>query len=93
MDIEDFDSTPDTKHNNEARVIRYQDFWRRFRSRTYVTCMYDPAGAPCDSLEGSAQVLRECWSQVFSPKELDRSMWPEVSEYIHKIPEQLPVEC
>eukprot|EP00959_Pyramimonas_sp_CCMP1952_P448203 9385177-Pyramimonas_sp.AAC.1 len=45
-----------------------------------------------DPLEGSAQVLQEHWAQVFSPKALDKTLWPEISEHIQKIPEQLPTE-
>eukprot|EP00959_Pyramimonas_sp_CCMP1952_P031515 661120-Pyramimonas_sp.AAC.1 len=55
LEIEQSDHSPETMQNNNDRVLRFQAFWRRFRSRTYVSCVYALDGSPCDSLEGSAQ--------------------------------------
>eukprot|EP00959_Pyramimonas_sp_CCMP1952_P339828 7116883-Pyramimonas_sp.AAC.1 len=50
--------SPEVKASKKNRVNRMQELWRRFKSRTGLTGIYDESGAPCRSVDHSAEVLR-----------------------------------
>eukprot|EP00959_Pyramimonas_sp_CCMP1952_P019410 410187-Pyramimonas_sp.AAC.1 len=58
---------------------------RKFKSRAYLSSMYDEDGMPCRSIDHSAEVLKDYWSKVFPPQ-LDQSLWPETDAFLPNHP-------
>jgi hypothetical protein len=60
--------------------------WRSHRRRISLAAVVDNMGTPCDSLEGSADLLADHWGPVFAAKAIEAEAALEIMPYIQVIP-------
>ena len=91
-DLEDIMGDDTLSHKEKTKrheaVDRRLSLWRRSRRIVVLKCIMEEDGSPSPSLQRSAELLEQHWSQVFASKLVDDDAIQQLLEHVPRLHNQ-----